>query len=147
MSKGGRCAGSSISGGHAGRPPGSFRGPACPQAGVSLPGRSDHVPLLSLSLATATLHAKSDARPATGVAASSIAPVVASGTLALAGESVNLTGALTDGTLQMSDEAGFIAAMAYSVGVPVLAYCGALTTASETDAGSFDGGDEFSAVE
>ena len=122
---------------------------------------------LSLTFATAAFVARSGARPAAGPTAASIAPVAVTGTLVLDGVSVDLTGTLTDGILQMSDvagdwavdgtlsggvlkgtftgpggEAGSIAAMASSLGVPVLAYCGtyadtAVDNPEDTEAGSF----------
>ena len=122
---------------------------------------------LSLTFATATMVARSGARPAGAPTAASIAPVAVTGTLVLDGTSVDLSGSLTDSTLQMSDEAGdwtvqgtlsggvlkgsftgpggeagSIAAMASSVGVPVLAYCGtyadtAVDNPEDTQAGSF----------
>ncbi len=124
---------------------------------------SGSVGSLSLTFATAAMVARSGARPA----AASLAPVAVTGTLVLDGTSVDLSGTLTDSTLQMSDEAGdwtvqgilsggvirgtftgpggeagSIAAMASSLGVPVLAYCGtyadtAVDNPEDTEAGSF----------
>ena len=122
---------------------------------------------LSLTFATAAMVARSAARPAASPAAASIAPVAVTGTLVLDGTSVDLSGTLTDSTLQMSDEAGdwtvqgilsggvlkgtftgpggesgSIAAMASSAGVPVLAYCGTyadtlVDNPEVTESGSF----------